>query len=137
VTRSKVFAAVIAIAETTLVVAITAAPGRALTTMPSSSPPPPPPPLEGAPQTLLTKHPKARVRTTKARVTVVFAFTASTSAARFKCKLDRSAFTACASPKRYSVKPGKHTFSVAAVNAGTADATPAVFRFTVVRARAA
>jgi hypothetical protein len=46
---------------------------------------------------------------------------------------DKGAFAPCASPKSYKVKPGKHTFSVEAVNAAGADPTPATFSFKVTK----
>ncbi len=53
--------------------------------------------------------------------------------ATFECKLDKGAYAACASPKSYSVKAGKHTFSVRAIGPGGADASPASFKFKVVK----
>jgi hypothetical protein len=55
--------------------------------------------------------------------------------ATFKCKLDRGAFKPCRSPASFSVKPGKHTFSVFAANTAGSDASPASFKFQVVKAR--
>jgi hypothetical protein len=44
----------------------------------------------------------------------------------FQCKLDSAAFKSCASPKKYSRLPGRHTFSVRAVDQdGHKDSTPA------------
>jgi len=73
------------------------------------------------------------VVTKRAKVVVSFAFRASESGATFRCKLDRAAFRRCTSAKRYTVKPGKHSFAVAAVGVGGKDATPASFHFRVVR----
>ena len=71
--------------------------------------------------------------TGKARATVAFRFRASEAGATFRCKLDRAKFSPCHSPKAYRVRPGKHTFAVAAVGTGGVDPTPARFRFSVRR----
>jgi hypothetical protein len=86
-----------------------------------------------APDTRLGSHPAKTIKTAKKKVKVKFTFSASASGGTFKCKLDKGAFAPCSSPKTYKVKIGKHKFSVAAVSGGTADPTPAVFKFKVVR----
>lgn len=84
------------------------------------------------PNTVLRKHPRAKVTTKKAKVKVTFKFSSKTGT-RFQCKLDKKRFSACGSPKSYRVSPGKHRFSVRAVRAGATDATPATFRFEVLK----
>lgn len=84
-----------------------------------------------APNTILGSHPKKTIKTAKRKVKVKFSFSSSAAGASFKCKLDKGAFTPCASPKTYKVKLGKHTFSVEAVDATGADRTPATFAFKV------
>ncbi len=99
----------------------------------SPSPPSGGSPGQSAPNTVLGSHPPKKIKTTKKRVKVKFSFSASTSGATFKCKLDKGAFAPCASPKAYKVKAGKHKFSVEAVSAGLTDSTPATFSFKVIR----
>jgi TolB protein len=90
---------------------------------------PPPARLE-APKTSLGKHPPKRTKKRLAK----FTFGSDESGSRFECKLDRKPLRACRSPFKKKVKVGRHTFRVRAVNAeGTADATPVVFRWRVLR----
>jgi hypothetical protein len=101
---------------------------------PSSNPTPTPiPPAPSAPDTLLGSHPAKKLFTTKKKVKVKFTFSSSPTGATFQCKLDKAAFSSCASPKSYKVKPGKHKFTVAAVKDGLTDPTAASFKFTVVK----
>ncbi|MET0559693.1 MAG: hypothetical protein ABW065_13660 [Solirubrobacterales bacterium] len=86
-----------------------------------------------APETTLGSHPRATVKTRKAKVSVSFSFSANQAGASFQCKLDKGAFQPCTSPRSFKAKPGKHTFSVRAVGPGGSDATPATFTFTVVK----
>jgi hypothetical protein len=89
-----------------------------------------------APATTITKGPKAKVTTRRAKVRVKFAFKSSEAGSKFRCKLDKGAFRACASPKSYKVKRGRHTFRVFATDAsGNVDPTPAKRKFKVVRRR--
>lgn len=91
---------------------------------------PPPAP----PNTVLGKHPRAKVTTKKAKVKVTFKFSSNVAGASFQCKLDKKRFTTCRSPKSYKVSPGKHKFTVRAVGTGGAtDASPATFSFKVVK----
>jgi hypothetical protein len=61
-----------------------------------------------------------------------FRFASSVADGSFRCKLDKSAFRPCTSPKTYRhLKPGRHTFKVKAVIAGVVDPTAAVRRFSV------
>lgn len=101
---------------------------------PAPTPPSnPSPPTPSAPDTLLGSHPAKKIKTTKKKVKVKFTFSSSPAGATFKCKLDKAAFSPCASPKNYKLKPGKHKFSVVASKDGLADPTPASFKFTVVK----
>ena len=83
------------------------------------------------PNTILDSHPKKTTKTTTKKVKVRFSFSSDPTGATFKCKLDKGAFAPCASPKTFKVKPGKHTFSVEAVNSAGTDPTPATFAFKV------
>jgi hypothetical protein len=83
------------------------------------------------PNTQLKKHPPKLTAKRKAK----FTFTANEANVRFECKLDKKPFKGCVSPFKKKVKPGKHKFQVRAVDAqGRVDATPAVFRWKVIRA---
>jgi fibronectin-binding autotransporter adhesin len=103
--------------------------------------PPPPPPTQPkvtpvpVPDTKLGARPAAKVKTKKAKARVRFSFSSDVAGATFQCKLDRAAYRACASPRSYKVKPGKHTFSVRAVGPGGTDPTPATFKFKVVKGK--
>ncbi len=100
-----------------------------------STPPPPVPlpvpvaPVATAPSVKLTKKPAKSSAATIAK----FRFTASPVAgARFECKLDKSKFARCRSPKTYGeLKPGKHTFQVRAVGPTGLESTAARFKFQV------
>ncbi|HEY7256565.1 MAG TPA: glycine-rich protein [Solirubrobacterales bacterium] len=88
-------------------------------------------PPTAVPDTILSSHPKKTVKTKKKKAKVKFSFSSDLAGATFECKLDRSAFAPCSSPKSYKVKKGKHTFSVEAVGPAGTDATPATFSFKV------
>jgi uncharacterized delta-60 repeat protein len=98
------------------------------------SPSAPPPPTENTqplPNTTLGSHPPAKLTTKSAKAKVKFKFSSSTPGTTFKCKLDKGAFKPCQSPKSYKVKPGKHVFTVEAIDAAGADSTPVSFKFRV------
>ena len=86
------------------------------------------------PQTTITRHPKKKLVTKKAKVKAKFKFQASETSS-FRCKLNKKAWRDCASPKSYKVKAGKkHRFKVRATDAaGDTDATPGVWRWKVKR----
>jgi 6-phosphogluconolactonase (cycloisomerase 2 family) len=99
------------------------------------SPPPGPAPAPNvAPETLKRHGPAARVKTVKRRARVRFSFHADDRSATFRCRLDRGRLRPCASPVVRRLLPGKHRFSVAAVDQqGMTDPTPVVYSFKVVR----
>ncbi|MEN3342249.1 MAG: hypothetical protein V7644_1653 [Actinomycetota bacterium] len=84
------------------------------------------------PETTITDGPSGTVGSTIA----TFAFVSSESGSTFDCRLDGSAFAACASPAAYSgLAPGAHTFDVRARDAaGNVDPTPASRTWTVAAA---
>lgn len=84
---------------------------------------------ETAPQTKITKGPKAKTHAT----TVKFKFSSSEAGSTYECKLDKKPFKRCKSPKKYKkLKPGKHVFRVRAIDgAGNVDPTPAKKKFKV------
>ncbi len=84
----------------------------------------PPPP---APDTSITKHPKAKT-TSK---TASFDFSATIPGATFECQLDKGSFKACTSPFAAKVGKGKHTFAVRATANGQTDSSPATFKWKV------
>ena len=62
---------------------------------------------------------------TKRRATVQLQFSAS-EAATFACSVDGGSFSACTSPAKFTLKPGKHTLAVVATDsAGEKDASTA------------
>jgi hypothetical protein len=84
------------------------------------------------PQTTITDGPKRK--STRRRVKI--AFESSEPRSSFKCKLDKGDFEACDSPFKARVKPGKHRFSVFAIDAdGSEDQSPAEIKFKVKRKR--
>lgn len=86
------------------------------------------------PDTVLDSHPRKVIKIGGKRVKVKFSFHSPTTGASLECKLDRGAYVACVSPKKYKVKSGKHKFSVRAVKGGVVDPTPVSFKFKVVKA---
>jgi plastocyanin len=97
-----------------------------------SAPGPSPPPtvlLPGPPDTKITLKPRAR---TKDR-TPTIKFAATVAGASFQCSVDRKPLKPCRSPYTTpALKPGRHTFKVAAVANGSTDPTPATASFKVV-----
>jgi CSLREA domain-containing protein len=78
--------------------------------------------LGGAPETKITK-----VKRKSSKHKATFRFTSSEAGSTFECKIDKTRFRPCKSPKSYKLKPGKkHKFRVRAINSiGETDATPA------------
>jgi Ca2+-binding RTX toxin-like protein len=99
--------------------------------------PPPPPKLRPdtkSPQTRLGAHPSKLLNTQTGRRQVAFRFSSNEAGSRFRCRLDGRPFRICASPRTYVVRPGRHTFRVAAADqAGNVDPTPVLFHFRVRR----
>jgi len=96
---------------------------------PIITPPPPPPPR---PVTAIRSHPQSRVTSHKKTVTVRFSFTSNETRSTFWCKLDHGRFQRCTSPKTYTVKPGRHQFTVKATNSSGMTGAAKVFRFALV-----
>jgi peptidoglycan/xylan/chitin deacetylase (PgdA/CDA1 family) len=77
-----------------------------------------------APRTWITDAPSSYTWSSTAE----FRFSASESGSTFECMLDSGSWSACTSPKYYSVSRGTHTFSVRAKDrAGNVDASPATY----------
>lgn len=88
------------------------------------------PDAPGPPQTKIGKAPKKTTFKPKAR----FTFTSTKPGSTFECKVDKQKFSACKSPKKVKVKPGKHVFQVRGVDAaGVADASPARVKWKVLK----
>ena len=110
---------------------------------PTPTPPPPQPPVVAPkppvvdrtpPRTRILSHPRSSLTTAKARRRVVFRFASSEPGSHFRCKLDRAPYLACASPRAFSLAPGRHAVRIAAVDrAGNVDPTPALFHLRVRR----
>ena len=78
------------------------------------------------PQTEITKEPKAKTTKAKAK----FKFRSDETYSDFMCKLDKGGFEKCSSPFKEKVDPGKHKFSVFAIDrAGNEDPSPAKAKF--------
>jgi hypothetical protein len=93
----------------------------------------PKPPLPAAlpPVTKLTKKPKRKAASRRAK----FSFTSDQAGSSFQCKLDRKPFAPCRSPFAAKVKPGRHTFQVRAIGpTGIPDPSPVAFHWMVPRA---
>jgi hypothetical protein len=71
-----------------------------------------PPPDTTPPQTTITGAPAQTIKSKHFPVDVKFAFKSSEAGATFTCKLDNGTYKACASPKKYSLGKGEHTFAV-------------------------
>jgi CSLREA domain-containing protein len=116
--------------EKTIVVASqTLAGGSSELSETATTPPDPPAPPSGGgggggggtppgdttrPNATITKAPKAKSTSTTAQ----FKFKSNEAGSAFKCKLDKTAFAKCRSPKTYKkLKPGKHVFKVNATDA--------------------
>ncbi len=66
----------------------------------------------------ILKRPKAVIKLRHGkRFRVRFRFDAVGGAASFACRLDQREFRRCSSPRSFRVKPGRHSFRVAAVGA--------------------
>jgi Ca2+-binding RTX toxin-like protein len=86
------------------------------------------------PATRIVHRPPSVLRTPARRRTVAFGFAASEAQSTFRCKIDRTPFRPCRSPRRYRLGPGLHAFRVFAVDrAGNRDATPALVRVRILR----
>jgi hypothetical protein len=78
-----------------------------------------------APETRFTKTPPKKLKKKKA----VFSFIADEEST-YTCQLDKKPEFTCAGTVKLKVKPGKHTFSVAATDSvGNTDPTPATHKF--------
>ena len=81
--------------------------------------PPPPPPDRTAPNSLIKKRPRDRIRLRRGqrKVKITYRFASTEPRSTFKCSLDGGTFYPCSSPQTYRVGRGKHTFRVVAVDA--------------------
>lgn len=89
---------------------------------------------ETAPRTTITKAPRRKVRTKRAKARVVFEFGSNERGSTFECRLDERPFRDCTTPLKAKAGVGRHTFDVRATDqAGNTDGTPARSAFKVVR----
>jgi len=94
----------------------------------------PTPPDTRAPQTTITKAPKAKLKAKKKTAKAIYEFSSDEGGSSFECSLDGDAFAPCTSPHTEKVKKGKHSFEVRAKDAaGNVDGTPAEDAFKVVK----
>ncbi len=86
------------------------------------------------PRTLLLHRPPPTIATRARWRKVAFAFKSSESGSTFRCRLDRKPARPCRSPRSYRLRPGRHLFSVFAIDrAGNRDRSPALVRVRVRR----
>jgi len=101
---------------------------------PPHVPEPEPPTTEPArpPNTFFRHRPAKIVRTTRSVVLAAFRFGSDEAGVIFSCKFDRKAYQACPPRTVRGFAIGPHVVRVKARNgAGTADPTPALYRFRV------
>jgi hypothetical protein len=110
-------------------------PETPVTPPPTESPTPPQPTPAKPPSTSFRVHPPKVVRTTRARVRVVFQFAANRAGSTFRCQIDGSAYRGCQARLVCWFGLGPHVVRVKARAGGLLDPTPAVFHFKVVRSR--
>jgi hypothetical protein len=103
--------------------------GSATVFYPPTPTPPPTPPDTVPPETKFGHMPKSELDGT----TATYRFSSTEAGSTFECKLDKGRFKPCTSPKRLRhLKPGKHRFSVAAIDSsGNRDPTPSKDGFRV------
>jgi FG-GAP-like repeat len=92
----------------------------------------------GAPSTMITRQPKAKIKTDRKSVRAKVAFSSEDAGARFKCKLDKAAYKPCTSPYKVKAKskPGKgkkHKISVKAKDDAGNVGEAATVKFRVIR----
>jgi chitodextrinase len=81
-----------------------------------------------SPDTIIDSGPATQTNA----VTASFTFHSTASGATFVCRLDTSAYVACASPTAFSgLTAGNHTFSVDSTAGGIADPSPATATWTI------
>jgi len=86
------------------------------------------------PRTEITVRPPAVLTTHRARRRVALRFASNETGATFRCQLDHRPYRPCASPRIYSLKPGRHAIRVFATDAaGNSDRSPALFKVRVLR----
>jgi hypothetical protein len=85
-----------------------------------------------APDTTVTKKPKKRSATRKAKIK----FTSTVAGSTFTCAVDGKAARPCTSPYKKKVKIGKHIVVITATSPfGIVDPTPATVKFKVTEPR--
>lgn len=82
----------------------------------------------------IARAPKHRLRARgKKKIRVVFRFTSSEAGSTFRCGMDKQGPVPCSSPRKYRVRPGRHSFTVQAVDAAGNTGAPVSYSFKVVR----
>jgi hypothetical protein len=82
------------------------------------------------PQTHITQHPTAKVKTRTQHANVTFSFISG--AGNFRCRIDGGGFSHCNSPATFRVGIGQHTFAVNARDTFGRTGPNATFNFKVV-----
>ncbi|MBN8867171.1 MAG: hypothetical protein J0H98_06430 [Solirubrobacterales bacterium] len=84
------------------------------------------------PETKITRGPRKLIKTKSGKATISIAFRSTGPVgSKFRCRLDGRRFSACASPYKRRVGPGKHRFQVVSIYRGNADRSPARYVWTV------
>jgi len=92
--------------------------------------------VQTAPETTISKGPKAKVKTRKKKAKVKFKFQADEPGVTFACALDGAAAAPCTSPYSFKVRKGRHSLTVTATDAaGNVDSSPATYSWKVKRKR--
>ncbi len=80
------------------------------------------------PDTTITGQPENLTNQTGA----TFAFSSTETGASFECRMEGGGYTACTSPKTYTLAAGNHTFEVRSIDpAGNVDASPAAYSWVI------
>lgn len=80
------------------------------------------------PDTTITHGPRRQTAKRKA----TFTFTSTQANSTFMCKIDKRAFASCVSGKSFTLRPGRHTFQVEAIDpASNIDPVPAKKTWTI------
>lgn len=91
-----------------------------------------------APETTITKAPKAKVTTKKSHKKLTYRFASSVKGSAYQCRLARKGkarptWRTCTTPKTYRAKPGRYVFWVRASANGLTDPSPAKRAVRIVR----
>ena len=95
--------------------------------------------VEAPPQTLITKRPPAKVKTSQRKARLTYRFVSQPPGAAFQCRIwraggEQAAWQSCASPTSYRRPPGRYLFRVRAITS-IPDPTPSANSVRIIRRR--